>query len=157
MIPRLLLLASLLLTALGPLRAAGTGLDRYAVVTIAPVTTSLYIASVSLSVPEFVRHGQTYESTYTAKIFPYFFWNEQGRIRIDVTDETLRQFARGKSFSFSGHAIRDDGAMRRVTGLITPESSSSGKVTVHIFVTRHYALSFETTYRIAGALQAVSQ
>ena len=154
MIPRPFLLACLLLTALAPLQAAGSGLDRYAVVAIAPVTTSLYIASVSLSVPEFVRHGQTYESTYTAKIFPYFFWNEGGRIRIDVTDETLRRFARGESFSFSGHAIRDDGTTRRVTGFIAPDNPSSGRVTVRVFVTRHHALAFETTYRLAGPLQA---
>ena len=157
MLRRPMLLCLLLLPALWPHRAAGSALDRYDVVEIAPVKTSIYLASVSLSVPQFVRHGQVYESAYSAKIFPYFFWNEKGRLRIDVTDETLRQFARGEPFSFSGRAIRDDGTERKVTGFITPENAWGGKVTVRVFVTRHHSLAFDTTYRLAGPAQAGSQ
>jgi len=145
-----MLLALLLLPALSPVQGPGSAVHRYDVVKVAPVKTTIYIASVSLSVPQFVRHGQVYESTYEAKIFPYFFWNEQGKLRIDVTDETLRRFAAGKAFTFSGHAIRDDGETRKVTGSISPRDGWTGKVTVRVFVTKHISMAFDTTYRLAG-------
>jgi hypothetical protein len=134
-------------------RADDSSLDRFAVVEVAPVKTTIYVASVTLLVPRFVRHGDVYESTYAANIFPYFFWNEQGRLEISVTDDTLRQFARGKPFSFMGHAIRSDGTVRRVEGHVTPGDAANGKIEVRVFVTRHISLAFDTTYHLPIAVR----
>jgi len=125
--------------------------DRYAVVEVAPVRTFIYVASVRLMVPRFVRTGDTYASTYAADVFPYSFWDEHGRLEINVSDATLRDFARGLPFSFTGHAIRSDGARRRISGRVIPGDSANGKIEVKIFVSRHLSLSFETTYHLPRA------
>jgi len=108
------------------------------------------VASVTLTVPRFVRRGGIYESTYSAQIFPYYFWNEAGRLQITVSDQTLRRFARGESFSFSGHAIRSDGTIRKVEGRVTPLGPATGRIEVRVFVTRHLSMAFDTTYRLPG-------
>jgi hypothetical protein len=148
------LLTLLLLLALpAPSRAADPVLDRFAVVAVAPVKTSIYVASVTLTVPRFVRRGGIYESTYSAQIFPYSFWNEAGRLQITVSDQTLRRFARGESFSFTGHAIRRDGTIRRVEGRVTPVGPATGRIEVRVFVTRHLSMAFDTTYQLPGVMK----
>jgi len=152
------MLALFFLSVLAPAaRSADAALDRFSIVEVAPVKTSIYIASVTLAVPRFVRQGEIYESTYTANIFPYFFWNEEGRLQIAVTDAALRHFARGGSFSFGGSAIRSDGTVRKVEGTVMPVDPVSGKIEVRVFVTRHLSLAFDTTYRLPNVTEAGRQ
>ena len=67
--------------------------DRYATVVIAPAKTSIYVGTVTLTMPTFERRGSRFESVYMAKVFPYFFYNESGALGIDFSAEQLSRLA----------------------------------------------------------------
>lgn len=101
--------------------------------------------------PPFVRRGAVYTSAYTATVFPFFFYNERGRIAIDVPDESLRQLERGEVVYFKGHAVNDDGEERRVEGRAVPETADpdQGKIKVRVWVGK-IELIFNTHYQFSG-------
>lgn len=147
MFPRWLPLLTLgLITAAG-LRAAEPVSARYATVTIPPVKTSIYVGSVTLAAPAFVRQGSDYTSTYTAKVFPYFWMGEAGRIAVTITDDDLARLAKGEAVDFKGEGRNNDGELRRVEGKATPADDVSGKLKVRIWVSPKIELIFNTTYR----------
>lgn len=132
--------------------AAGTGaatpeLARYERVEVAPAKTSIYVGSVTMTMPGFTRQAGTYTSTYEARVFPFFFSNEHGRLRVDIADAQLGQLARGEAIDFKGQALSADGAERRIEGRATPADATSGKLKVRVFVSRRIELIFNTTYR----------
>ena len=122
-------------------------LSRYATVTVETAKTSIYVGSVTLTMPVFTRQAGTYATTYAAKVFPYFFYNEKGRLWIDVSDENLRTLERGETVSFTGHARSDGGEERRVEGRAVPADAVSGKIKVRVFVAKRIELIFNATYR----------
>ena len=128
-------------------------LALYAAVDAAPVTTSIYIGSVSLTSGRFLRHDGVYQARYVAKVFPFFFYNEKGELRVDVSDESLRQLAGGTTVEFTGSATRDDGRVRAVTGRAVPLDATSGTLKVRVIVSQRIVLVFNTTYRLAGQSQ----
>lgn len=140
-------LATLLLLGAFPVLAGEDPLARYRTVEVAPSKTSVYVGTVSMTMPPFERRGTAFESTYVAKVFPYFFYNENGRIAIDFSDDQLRQLARGEPVDFKGRALRTDGAERRIEGRATPADASSGKLKVRVFYSKRIELIFNTTYR----------
>lgn len=120
---------------------------RFQQVEVAPAKTSIYVGTVSMTMPTFVRHGATFASTYVAKVFPYFFYNESGRIVIDFTDDQLDQLSRGMPIDFKGRAVRTDGADRPIEGRATPSDEASGKLKVRVAYSQRVELIFNTTYR----------
>ncbi|MSU24511.1 MAG: hypothetical protein EXS32_11905 [Opitutus sp.] len=141
------LFCALALTA----RATDAPLSRYERVDIDPTKTSIFIGTVSMTMPTFTRQNGGYESTYAAKVFPYFFSNEKGRLTIELSDEMLRQLARGEPVEFKGLGVRSDGAERRVEGKATPADATSGKIKVRVFVSKRIELIFNTAYRFPPA------
>ncbi len=143
------------------LRAADADLSRYERVEIAPTKTSIYIGSVSMTMPTFVRHDGTYSSTYSAKVFPYFFYNEKGRLSIDVSDDDLRRLEHGEPIELHGHGESSTGDVRRIEGRAVPVDARGGKIKVRVFVSKKIQLIFNTTYRfeppvsVGTALRAV--
>jgi hypothetical protein len=131
-------------------RTEEIALRRYDRVEIAPTKTSIYIGSVAMTMPAFARKGGVYESTYTAKVFPYFFYNEEGTLSIDVPDEALRRLARGEPIEFTGRAVNSSGAKRHVEGRAVPADATSGKIKVRVFISKRTQLIFNTTYRFAN-------
>jgi hypothetical protein len=125
--------------------------STYDHVDIAPTKTSIYIGSVSMTMPTFQRHGIAYSSTYVAKVFPYFFESEKGELSIDISDETLRQLERGAVIQFSGRGKNSDGEERRIEGRAIPTDARSGKIKVRVFVSKRIQLIFNTTYRFPPA------
>ena len=125
---------------------------RYAQVTVEPTKTSIYIGSVRLTMPPFARRAGVYSTDYSAKVFPFFFYNERGHISIEFSDENLRQLRRGETVYFKGHASNSDGAERRIEGRAIPESANTdrGKIKVRVWVGR-IELIFNTVYRFTGA------
>jgi hypothetical protein len=132
-----------------PLRADDS-LARFSIVDIKTSTASIYIATVTMTMPPFVRKNVVYSSTYSAKVFPYFLFNEKGRIWITVPDEVLRRAATGQSVDFTGRALSDSGDERRVEGHATPTGPWGGKIRVRVFVTRRISLNYDTTYELKG-------
>jgi hypothetical protein len=140
----------LALALAAPAVAADSAPGRYDRVEIAPTKTSIYLGTVTMTMPPFVRHDDRYESTYAAKVFPFFFLNEKGKIAISVSDDALRRLARGESIDFEGQGTAPNGDFRRLTGHATPTDADSGKLTVHVFVSKRIQLIFHTTYRFVG-------
>jgi hypothetical protein len=145
--PLLALLGGLALA--GAARGAEPALSRYDRVDVATTKTSVYIGSVTMTMPTFVRKEGVYEATYAAKVFPFFFYNEKGRLFIDVSDDALRRLERGEAMEFTGRGVRDDGVERRVEGKATPADAAGGKIKVRVFVSKRIELIFNTTYRFA--------
>lgn len=133
-----------------PLRGAGDPLGRYNVVAIKPSSTSIYIGTVSMIMPPFTRKNIVFSSTYSAKVFPYFFYNETGRIWIVIPDDDLRRVDAGNAVDFVGRAVSKSGDIRKVEGRATPTGPSGGTIRVRVFVTRRIALTYDTTYELAG-------
>ena len=119
----------------------------YSRVTVAPTKTSIYVGTVSMTMPTFTRNNDSFESTYSAKVFPYFFYNEAGRLTVDISSAALRQLEQGEPIEFKGRAIRNDGAERRVEGKATPIDSATGKLKVRVFYSKRIELIFNTTYQ----------
>lgn len=136
-----------------PLRAepppahAPTGWER---VNIAPMKTSIYVGSVTLSTKTFERHGSTLSTTYDAKVFPWFFWGETGKITITLADAELTHLAKGETAEFTGEAFNHKNKPRHVTGRAQPIDSTSGKMKIRIKVD-DIELIFNGTYRFETA------
>ena len=146
---RITLLA--LLALLDPsLRAADPLPARFNRVEIRPTTSSLYIASVTMTMPPFVRNKAVFASTYSARVFPYFFWSESGKIWIDVPEDKLRRVERGEAVDFTGRGVNESGEKRRIEGHATPTGPSEGKLRVRVFISRRIYLTFDTTYLLTG-------
>ena len=145
MVRRLLCAVSGLL-ALGAF-AADESLARYDRVTVDPAKSSIYIGSVTMAFTPATRKAGVYEAEYSAKVFPYFFMNEKGKLFLDASDETLRKLARGEAVDFSGHGISAGGTERRFEGRVTPTDATSGKLKVRAFVSKRINLVFDMTYR----------
>ena len=124
--------------------------NRYDRVEVAPTKTSIYIGRVTMTMPALVRAGGTYETSYTAKVFPYFFYNESGRLTIDISDDMLRALDRGEAIEFKGRGVSTTNEDRRVEGKVTPTSTTEGKIKVRVFVSKRLELIFNTTYRFTG-------
>ncbi|MDB6170107.1 MAG: hypothetical protein JWM88_2971 [Verrucomicrobia bacterium] len=147
MLSRCSLLTVCALALLPAGKAAQADLPHYRTVAIAPTRTSIYIGSVKMTMPPFTREQSTYSSTYQAKVFPYFFYNEHGTIAIDVTDDQLRQLARGEAVEFQGRGVSSQGEPRHIEGKATPAGATTGKIKVRVFVSKKIQLIFNTTYR----------
>lgn len=145
----LAVLLSVVAPAVGRGAAENTPLAAFARVEVAPSKTSIYIGSVALTMPAFARHGSTYESTYVANVFPYFFFNEAGSLHIEVSDDQLNTLARGEAIDFKGRGVRSDGTERRIEGKATPTDAKGGRLKVRVFVSPRTQLIFNTTYRWA--------
>lgn len=96
--------------------------------------TSIYIGSVTLAMVPFARDGNLLSSTYTARVFPWIFWNETGRIEIKVSDANLAKLQSGERCQFTGDAVNQKNKPRRVTGYVEPAGSDHGKIKVRIIV-----------------------
>lgn len=126
---------------------APTPLSRFDKVSVAATKTSIYVGSVTMTMPEFVRKNGVYEAAYTAKVIPYFWLNEDGRLQIEFSDDQLRRLERGEVVEFKGQGLRSDGVARRVEGKASPADATTGKLKVRVFVTKRTELIFNTTYR----------
>lgn len=146
----LVFVASDAMAEVHPQPDGAASLAPYARVEIAPTKTSIYIGRISMTMPAFVREQGRYASTYVARVFPYFFLGEEGRLTIDVSDESLHALARGERIEFRGVAHNTQGEARRVEGAATPADAASGKIKVRVFVSKRIQLIFNTTYRFAA-------
>ena len=127
--------------------SVATGWER---VEIAPLKTSIYVGTVTLSTKTFARSGSTLSTTYEAKVFPWFFWGETGRITITLADADLVHLAKGETAEFTGEAFNHKHKPRKVTGRAQPVDATSGKIKVRIMADG-VELIFNGTYRFGAA------
>jgi len=117
-------------------------------VEIKTTKTSIYVGSVTMTMPAFVRTKDGFASTYKAKVFPYVFSNEAGTIAIAISEAALRQLQHGEPADFTGEAVNGHGEPRRIQGKATPTEGLSGKIKVRVFVSEKIQLIFNTHYRL---------
>lgn len=142
-----LALAALALTS----HAAEAPLALYDHVVIASAKSSIYVGTLTLSLSPAHRENAAYECTYTAKVFPYFFMSESGRLHLDAPDESLRRLARGETVEFRGTGASDSGEKRRFEGQAFPASATAGRLKVRVFVSKRISFAFDTTYQLGPA------
>ncbi len=153
MMPRLRLCFFLMLGAVAALRADTTQLiGDWDSVTIAPVKTSIYVGSVKLITSEFHRDGDKFTATYEAKVRPWFFWSETGKITITLPFADLEKLARGERVEFTGEAFNHKNKPRHVTGRAESTDGATGKIKVRIGVD-DTELIFNGTYRFGSAVK----
>ena len=126
-------------------------LAPYATVFVPPSKTSVYVGSVTMTMSTLARTAGVYEGTYAAKVFPYFFYNETGKLVVEIGDDDLRKLARGEAVDFKGRGVRSDGAVRPIEGRATPADATTGKLKVRVFYSKRVELIFNTTYRFEPA------
>lgn len=133
--------------------AADPQLARFGVVTVAPVTTSIYVGRVDLAASPFLRSEGSFFAQYAAAVRPFFFYSEKGNLRIDLADEGLRRLVSGQTVDFTGRAIRSDGLERVLEGRVTATGAGTGKIKVRLHVKRRVVLVFDTTYQLLPAVK----
>ena len=106
----------------------------YDTVTVAPMKTSIYVGSLALTTGVFRREGDQFISTYDAKVRPWFFWGETGRITITLPLAELEKLAHGERIEFSGEAVNNHNKSRKVTGRADQTGGASGKIKIRIKV-----------------------
>jgi hypothetical protein len=116
-------------------------------VDVPPVKTSILLGSVLLEPGRFERKEGGYVATYRVRVFPFFFYNERGDLRIELSEEQLALVGRGERVSFKGRAVNSEGEPRAVSGTATPSDPGGGALKISIAVSKRLKLSFETTYR----------
>ena len=126
-----------------------TGWERVAV---APMKTSIYVGSVTLTTGVFERTGSTLSTTYEAKVWPWFFWGETGRISITLSDADLASLAKGEKAEFTGDAQNQKNKPRKVTGRAQPADATSGKIKVRVSADGT-ELIFNGTYRFVNVVK----
>jgi hypothetical protein len=119
-------------------------------VIVAPMKTSIYVGSVTLTTEDFVQTGDEFASTYEAKVRPWFFWSETGRITIKLPGSDLARLALGQTVEFVGEAANHKNKPRTVTGRAQPAEPLSGKIKVRIMADG-IELIFNGTYRLTDS------
>lgn len=122
----------------------------WSVVSVAKVKTGIYVGSVTLIASDFRRDGEVYRATYEAKVWPWFFWNETGRISIHFSPADLEKLSRGERVEFTGEAFNQKNKPRKISGHVDRGDATSGKIKVRIAVD-DTALIFNSTYRFPNA------
>jgi len=115
-------------------------------IAVPPMKTSIYIGSVKLTTGTFDRHGTALSTTYEAKVTPWFFWGETGRITITLGEADFLALARGQTVEFKGDATNHKNKPRTVTGRAQPADATSGKIKVRVMADG-VELIFNGTYR----------
>ncbi len=123
-----------------------TGWDH---ISVEPMKTSIYLGNVTLTPGVFERKGSTLAATYEARVFPWFFWSETGRIVITLKDADLANLAKGEKAEFTGDAVNQKSKPRKVTGYARPVDATTGQFKVRILA-NGVELVFDGNYRFGS-------
>jgi hypothetical protein len=150
---RPVLYSLLLLSAVAALRADTTQkIGDWDSVTVDSVKTSIYVGTVRLTTGVFQRDGDSFVTTYEAKVWPWFFWSETGRITITLPYASLEKLARGERVEFTGEALNQKNKPRHITGYAERADAATGKIKVRIGVD-DTELIFNSTYRFNNVVK----
>ncbi|MGB8356202.1 MAG: hypothetical protein WCD79_20055 [Chthoniobacteraceae bacterium] len=113
-----------------------------------PACTTVYLGKVNLTVNPLVHRGKFYLGGYAIKVMPYTFKNEQGTLKMDISDEAFQKLTEGKAVEFTGKATNEkNGKQKVVTGKTAPSGNGCGVATFTI-VTDHGLMVFNTPYHL---------
>ena len=122
-------------------------------VMVAPMKTSIYVGSVTLTTTDFLQQDEGFMATYEVRVRPWFFWGETGKISIKLPVTDLTRLALGQTVEFTGAASNHKGKPRVVTGRAQPGPGHGGKIKVRIMADG-IELIFNGTYQLLAGLPA---
>lgn len=136
----------------GPGRAAAPAGSLPSQALVDVTKTSIYLGSVRLTLTPLPRRDGAFAGDYAAKVVPFFFFSEKGRLSIEFSDDQLRQLERGETVYFKGQARNSAGHERRIEGRAVPEAAgvARGKIKVRVHVGK-VELIFNSSYRLEPA------
>jgi hypothetical protein len=147
--------------ALLALLAAGWGDTRVAagstnsapvnrVLMIDPSSMPVAAGTATLTIGALHRADGVYSGNYKINVFPYFFKNENGRLAIAVSDESLARINQGKVAAIIGTATTSGkaGATRHIDATATPASINRGTIKLW-FMAGNRKMTFEPAYHFS--------
>jgi hypothetical protein len=98
------------------------------------------------------RTNGVYRGAYRIKVFPYFLKNENGRLAIAVSDESLAGLDRGKVAAITGTATTSGkgGRTRHIEATATPADINRGTLKLWFTTAGNRKMTFEPAYHFAG-------
>jgi hypothetical protein len=89
-----------------------------------------------------------YTGDYKLTVFPWFLNNENGRLAILISDETIAEAARGKVVTVTGTAIAKGGIRRPIVAIATPNDKDHGTLNLW-FMAGSRKMIFTPAYHFA--------
>ena len=117
---------------------------------IDPSSMAVAAGRATLIIGALQRTNGVYSGSYKLKVFPYFLKNDQGRLAIVVSDETLAKVNQGKIAAITGTAITaKNGKSRFIEATATPTDGNHGKLKLW-FTAGGRKMIFTPAYHFAG-------
>ncbi len=123
--------------------------SRYKTIEVKDSKTKIPATRIKLNVASLKRTDYGYSSTYSVKVFPFFFFNEHGSIEITLKEDSIEKIDAGETVSFAGHAVNHRGSKRKITGEAVPGNTNSGDLQI-IIRASGINLTFNTSYLLTG-------
>jgi hypothetical protein len=95
--------------------------------------------------------GDIYAGNYATKVSPYFFENQDGKLAIVITRESIDMASRGLSVEITGTATENgkSGKTRRIDATATPLDGRQGTLRLR-FMADGRELVFDTRYKFVA-------
>ena len=92
--------------------------------------------------------GDIYAGEYATKVSPYFFKNEDGKLAIVITRDSIEKASRGLPVAITGTATENGkgGKTRRIDATATPPDSRQGNLKLR-FIADGREMVFDTRYQ----------
>jgi hypothetical protein len=133
----------------GPPSAGSAATER--VLMIDPSSLPVAAGKVTLTIGALRRVNGVYTGDYKIKVVPYFYKNENGRLAIVVSDETLAAVSQGKIAAIKGTATTSGkgGHSRQIEATASPADLDHGLIRLS-FAAGDRKMVFEPAYHFAG-------
>lgn len=103
-------------------------------------------AKATLTISALKREGVIYSGSYHVKVSPYFFKNENGKLAIVISDDSMRQIAKGKKVNVSGTATTiGDSQSRPIEVMAIPTDNVRGTIKLW-FLAGQRKIVFQSAY-----------
>ena len=94
------------------------------------------------------RTNGVYTGDYKLTVFPWFLNNENGKLAIFVSDETLAEANQGRVVMVAGTATAKGGQLRQIVAIATPGDQDHGTLKLRI-IAGSRKMTFTPAYHFA--------
>jgi len=141
-----------LLALLAPLWASAVAAPSATnrVLIIDPSSMPVAAGKATLTIGELQRAAGIYTGGYRINVSPYFYKNENGRLNIIVSDESMANISHGKVATITGTATTGGagGKTRHIDATATPANNDRGTLKLW-FMSGDRKMIFEPAYHFA--------
>lgn len=117
----------------------------------------LGVGKATLTIGPLERTNGVYTGDYKLTVFPWFLNNENGRLAILVSDETMTKAGQGKVVTVTGTATAsgNGGTVRPIVAIATPSDTNHGTLNLS-FMAGDRKMIFTPAYHFAGNVTALA-